>query len=205
MTDLYTTLNKIREHKPCVSGWNTLLNHLNKTQADDDPVSFLTILESNGLDDAIWCTRSTPEYNKQWRLFAVFCGRQVQHLMQDERSIYALDVSEKYANGLATEKELSNAAACIARTAAAGAAGAAAAYAYDAGRAAGAAGAAGAAYATYAARAADARYAAAAAYAADSAYDAGRAAYDAAAAACAAAAYDGRAVQKEQFIKIIKG
>jgi hypothetical protein len=39
------------------------------------------------------------------RLFAVWCARQVQHLMTDPRSIAALDVAEKYANGKATENE----------------------------------------------------------------------------------------------------
>jgi hypothetical protein len=58
-----TTLNKIREQSPCTEGWIKLLGALNKTKADDEDVSFLTILESNGVDDALWCLRSTPEYN----------------------------------------------------------------------------------------------------------------------------------------------
>ena len=103
---MHTTLNKIRQHNPCADGWSKLLKHLGKTEADDKPLSFLTILESNGPDDALWCCRSAPEYDKEWRLFAVWCGRQVQHLMTDERSVTALDVAEKYANGLATKEEL---------------------------------------------------------------------------------------------------
>jgi len=86
---LYTTLNKIKENSPCIRGWNTLLKHLNKTKADDEPLSFLTILESNGLADTLWCCRAAPEYDKEWRLFAVWCGRQVQHLMLDKRNITA--------------------------------------------------------------------------------------------------------------------
>ena len=70
-----TTLNKIREHSPCASGWAKLLATLNKTKSDDDQVSFLTILESNGLDDALWCLRSATEYNRDSRLFAVWCAR----------------------------------------------------------------------------------------------------------------------------------
>jgi len=103
---MYTTLNKIRQHSPCTDGWVKLLKHQDKTEADDEPLSFLTILESNGLDDAIWCCRAAPEYDKEWRLFAVWCARQVQHLMTDERSVAALDVAERYANGLATKEEL---------------------------------------------------------------------------------------------------
>ena len=48
-----TTLNEIREHSPCRDGWEKLLAHLGKTKADDEPLELLTILESNGLDDAL--------------------------------------------------------------------------------------------------------------------------------------------------------
>ena len=45
--------------------------------------------------------------NKQKDLmFAAWCARQVQHLMTDKRSLDALDVAERYANGLATDEEL---------------------------------------------------------------------------------------------------
>ena len=116
----YTTLNKIREHSPCCEGWRRLLTYLGKTKADDEPLSFKSILDSNGLDDAIWALRSidAPEV----RLFAVRCVRQIQHLISDERSLNALDVSEAYAVGEATKYELSaaRAAAWDAAEAAAG-------------------------------------------------------------------------------------
>ena len=44
--------------------------------------------------------------DKKLRLFAVWCARQVRHLMTDPRSINALDVAERYANGKATDEEL---------------------------------------------------------------------------------------------------
>jgi len=37
----------------CAEGWKKLLAHLGKTQADDEAISILTILESSGLDDAL--------------------------------------------------------------------------------------------------------------------------------------------------------
>ena len=43
----------------------------------------------------------------QLRLFAIRCARRVQHLMTDPRSLAALDVAERYANGEATDDELS--------------------------------------------------------------------------------------------------
>ena len=101
-----TTLNKIRSHNPCQDGWRKLLQHLGKTTADDEPVPLLTILESNGLDDALWCLRAVDSYEREIRLFAVWSARQVQHLMTDPRSIDALDVAEQFARGDATQTEL---------------------------------------------------------------------------------------------------
>ena len=101
-----TTLNKIRAHGPCEEGWKKLLNHLGKTKPDDEPLPLLTVLESNGLDDALWCCRTLPEYDREWRLFAVWCARKVQPLMADQRSLDALDVAERHANGEASDDEL---------------------------------------------------------------------------------------------------
>ena len=100
-----TTLNKIRAHSPCSNGWRKLLAHLGKPQADDEPLSIVTVLDSNGLDDALWCLRAVEGHDREIRLYAVWCGRQVQHLMADPRSIAALDVAERFANGKATEAE----------------------------------------------------------------------------------------------------
>ena len=109
MNKLTTTLNNIKACRPCEDGWTKLLKHLGKTQADDEPLPYETILDSNGLNDALWCCRCEPKYDREWRLFAVWCARQVQHLMTDKRSIDALDVAERYANGKATDKELKKA------------------------------------------------------------------------------------------------
>jgi len=120
-----TTLNKIRAHSPCEEGWEKLLKHLGKTKADNEPLPLLTILESNGMDDTLWCLRSVPEHDKEWRLYAIWCARQVQHLMTDPRSLAALDVTEAFADGQATAEEL-DAARDAAGAAAGDAAGAAA-------------------------------------------------------------------------------
>ena len=102
-----TTLNKIRDHGPCEDGWRKLLKHLGKTESDNEPLPLLTILDSNGLDDCLWCcTRAVPEHDSEWRLLAVKYARQVQYLMTDPRSINALDVAERFVNGEATAEEL---------------------------------------------------------------------------------------------------
>ena len=101
-----TTLNQIRAKSPCQSGWTKLLAYLGKTKADDEPISIATILDSNGLDDALWCLQAVKGREREIRLFGVWCARQVQHLMTDPRSIAALDVAERFANGEATQYEL---------------------------------------------------------------------------------------------------
>ena len=55
----------------------------------------------------IWiATRPGVLTERELRLFAVWCARQVQHLLTDPRSIKAIDVAERYANGEATKEEL---------------------------------------------------------------------------------------------------
>ena len=147
-----TTLNAIRKHSPCADGWAKLLRNLGKTQADDEPLSIVTILDSNGIDDALWCLRAVTGHDREIRLYAVWCGRQVQHLMTDPRSLAALDVAERHANGEATNAELD--AASAAAWAAASASAAASAAAWAAARAAASASAAASDAASAAARAA---------------------------------------------------
>ena len=109
MPILHTTLNRIREHAPCTGGWRKLLKHLGKTEADDDLLPLSTILDSNGLDDTLWCLRAVidvEQHAPEMRLYAVWCARQVQHLLTDPRSLAALDVAERHAKGEATDAEL---------------------------------------------------------------------------------------------------
>jgi len=104
-----TTLNRIREEPPCKGGWKRLLKSLGKTKADDEPLTLIYILESNGIKDAIWCLRCIDGIGKEIRLFGVACAREVQYLMTDQNSIDALDVAERFAKGEATEEELNKA------------------------------------------------------------------------------------------------
>jgi len=101
-----TTLKKIKDNDPCQENWDNLLAALGKTEPDDEPIELSFILQSNDYYDALWALRTVDGYEKEIRLFAVFCARQVQHLMTDERSINAIDVAERFANGEATESDL---------------------------------------------------------------------------------------------------
>jgi len=77
-------------------------------------------------DWLLWvATRCGVLTDRELRLFAVWSARQVQHLMTEARSLAALDVSERHANGEASDQELA-AAGDAARAAAGDAAWAAA-------------------------------------------------------------------------------
>ena len=101
-----TTLNKIRAHHPCADGYAKLCKFLGKTHADDDEIDLLTILESNGLDDALWCLRAVDGFDREKRLYAVWCARQVEHLNTDPRVKACNDTAERFANGAATAEDL---------------------------------------------------------------------------------------------------
>ena len=129
-----TTLNKIKSKRPCVEGWEKLLTFLNKTESDDEKLDLLTILESNGLRDALWALKCVEGKDKEIRLMACDFAESVVYLTNDERSVNAIKISRDYANGLATQKELKVAkyAAWDARDAARDAAWSAALFARDA-------------------------------------------------------------------------
>ena len=102
-----TTLNKIRSHGPCESGWKKLLAGLGKTGADDESLALERILEINGLQDALWALRSVDNIDKPARLFACDCAQRVAHINTDPRLQACIDTSRRFANGEATGGELS--------------------------------------------------------------------------------------------------
>ena len=136
---MYTTINQIRACGPCgldprklpLTGYQLLVSRLGADFDPDAPVAISYILESNGLDDALWCLQSVKGHDRDIRLLAVDFARSVEHLSDDQCVKHCNDITERFANGLATAKEL---AAAAARAAAA--AGEAAAAAGEAARAA---------------------------------------------------------------------
>ena len=103
---LTTTLNRICACNPCERGWRDGLRAFNKTKPDDDLITYEQILGKVGLNNALWCCRAEPQHHNLWRRYAVWCANQVRHLMTDERSIKALDVAARHADGMATDEEL---------------------------------------------------------------------------------------------------
>jgi hypothetical protein len=103
---MHTTLTKIRQYKPFAEDWKKLLRSLEKRKADDEPLSIVTILDRAGFDIALWSLRTVEGYEREIQLFAVWCTRQVEHLMTDPRSIAVINVAERCANRMATKEEL---------------------------------------------------------------------------------------------------
>jgi len=95
------TYKDIESWKPCYSPDRHLPTNWEGTAIDilkHDKIPF---------PDKLWVIcRTEILSDKIMRLFAVWCARQVQHLMKDPRSLNALDVAEKFANGNATKDEL---------------------------------------------------------------------------------------------------
>lgn len=85
---LTTTLKDIRAKSPCTDGWEKLLKHLDKTGAeakdDETPLSVLTVLESNGMDDALWVLDNCVN-SRICVLFACDCAESALHIFEKER------------------------------------------------------------------------------------------------------------------------
>ena len=106
MNVVTTTLRQIRQHNPCKEGWRTLLTFLGKTEADDEPLPLTTILQSNGLDDALWCLRTITGYDREITRFVLACVQEVSHLMTDQRSLDVLSALERHLESPLSKREL---------------------------------------------------------------------------------------------------
>jgi hypothetical protein len=214
------SLKQILEKSPCLEGWAKVLHgqgKITKVQLDEClesehvPMSYSklacdtqfplsAILESNDLSDCLWALRCADnQYYPLMRKFAVWCARQVQHLMKDQRSLDSLDVAWRHSDGLATDQKMA-AAWDAAWDAAMDAAWDAA---WDAARAAARAAAWDAAWDAARAAARAAAWDAARAAARAAAWDAARdAAWDAARAAAWDAARDAQAEKLKQILDL---
>ena len=109
---LHTTFNLLRRAGACEEGYRKLAKSLGGVDqyGRDTPIPLAAVLDSNGLDDALWCLRATIEPSEGLsRDFACDCADSVASLLTDERSITAIAVARRHARGQATDSELSSA------------------------------------------------------------------------------------------------
>ena len=142
---LTTTLDLLHKAYACTSRYKVLCAALGTDYPHDKPIDLLTILGSNGLDDALWAMCATEQdCEKIARLMAADFAEQVlpiwKKYSQDTRPELAIKAARDFANGLINREQLAAAgdagAAAWDAWAAAGDAGAAAWDAGDAGDAA---------------------------------------------------------------------
>jgi hypothetical protein len=103
-----TTLKAIREHSPCKGSWIRLLAYLNKTEADDEELTFKTIHTALNDEDLLWCSRTLSK--KQRVYLGAKIAETVLSCTKDTRVHDCVKVCFKYAAGLASDEELRDAA-----------------------------------------------------------------------------------------------
>lgn len=118
-----TTLEALRDDGACYAGYNRLVRALQGnifTHEDsirenylhfayDGTIDIEFIFKSNGLDDALWalrCCKQTPELEKQERLFAIWCVKQIQYRVGDEQTMSIIHTVERYVDGEISREEL---------------------------------------------------------------------------------------------------
>jgi hypothetical protein len=133
-TFLSTTFNRLREAQACTEGYRKLAKYLGSVDVygADKPIPLAVILESNGVDDCLWCLRATIEDSETAaRRLAIQFAEQAlpifeKHVPGDSRPRDAIIAAKRFAAGeieLATLLKAWAAAGAAARAAAWAAAG----------------------------------------------------------------------------------
>jgi hypothetical protein len=115
MCELTTTLKSVYDH--CTPGhedWARLLKNLGKKEADDEPLTLIQILKADGIQAAIWMLLAADGRKNAIRLFGCYCARQAlpvfEHVYSYNPALrLAIETSERYARGRASEDDLLNA------------------------------------------------------------------------------------------------
>lgn len=105
-----TTLRELRPIA-CKDGYDRLATYLGADYGDDTPITMIQILESNGLDHALWALARVagPTGERVCHLAACAFFDRVAHLVTDPRSQEAVRVKRLWIDGKATDEELSTA------------------------------------------------------------------------------------------------
>ena len=119
MTIPYTTFKKLRKAGACKERYAHLRRVL-KGVKDDEPISLVKILKTNGLEDVLWIPENIIEgdnISKRYRLFSVACCQDILRLMEDTESIEAVKAAHLFAHNEIDEEELAAARAAARDTA----------------------------------------------------------------------------------------
>ena len=113
--NLTTTFDLLHKARACSSLYRFLRESM-KDVKDDEPINLLTILETNGFDDALWALCATAENcDKVARLMAADFAEQVipiwKKYSQDKRPELAIKAARDFAEGRITRHELTAAGA----------------------------------------------------------------------------------------------
>ena len=118
---LTTTLNLIRACSPCgikpqsngtLTGYLKLAAHLGADFGQDEDINLLTILDSNGVQDMLWCLRATQQDSQKIASqLAVEFAEQVLTIFEaqypsDKRPRLAIQAARNFNNGLTHIDEL---------------------------------------------------------------------------------------------------
>jgi len=107
-----TTIKAIRAtQRPDSSFLARIIAAFGETHGEDSPLAFSEILKSNrcGYYDAVFAIESAPQYEKEWRLFAIWCARRVQEAGGTWQATHALNIAERFAQGTASIHQLESA------------------------------------------------------------------------------------------------
>ena len=108
---LTTTLKLLHKAGACVSGYRTLIEGLGNNYPQEKPINLLTILDINGLDDALWALCATAENcDTVARLMAADFAEQVLPIWEkyssDKRPELAIKAARDFTNGKITRGQL---------------------------------------------------------------------------------------------------
>ena len=121
---MYTTKRRLRAHGPCVGGWKKF-RAAHRGVGDTEPISYLSILDSNGLYDTFWALRVAAPEGERDRFCRLLACDYAEHVLpiweaaypEDRRPHEAIAVARRYARGEATAAELEEAASGAQRAA----------------------------------------------------------------------------------------
>lgn len=112
---LTTTLRALRVHNACQPRYDHLVASFGGSRpGDDEQITLLRILGSNGLEDAIWALRAASPYDERRRVtvgFACDCADRVLPIFErrypdDRRPRDCIETTRRYMRGEATREEL---------------------------------------------------------------------------------------------------